>query len=409
MSEDEGFFKSYELTQVKLPESIVPKCGACGLYKTCRSPKMPYSGKGKKKILIVAEAPGEEEDRQGLQLVGKSGSYLSSVLKKLGVDMRKDCWLTNAVICRPPENELKDNKIIDYCRPNLINTIKKLKPTTVIVLGGVAVKSLMYYAWSKDVDREVTRWTGWTIPSQTINAWICPTWHPAYLLRMESRVLEASFRKHLKKAITLSTNNPWPEGPPNYREQIELLYDKKSINKFLNGITSGIIAFDYETNMLKPDNKEARIISCSICWNGKRTVAFPLLPGVKQPLRDLLGNGEVLKIAQNMKFEDRWTRKVLGVQVKGWRWDTMLGTHILDCRTDITGLKFMSFIVTGQPRYDANVEAFLKDSASANTPNRVDQIPLEELLIYNGMDSLLEFILADQQMSSMGLFMIPPK
>lgn len=409
MSEDEGFFKSYELTQVKLPESIVPKCGACGLYKTCRSPKMPYSGKGKKKILIVAEAPGEEEDRQGLQLVGKSGSYLSSVLKKLGVDMRKDCWLTNAVICRPPENELKDNKIIDYCRPNLINTIKKLKPTTVIVLGGVAVKSLMYYAWSKDVDREVTRWTGWTIPSQAINAWICPTWHPAYLLRMESRTLEASFRKHLKKAITLSTNNPWPEGPPNYREQIELLYDKKSINKFLNGITSGIIAFDYETNMLKPDNKEARIISCSICWNGKRTVAFPLLPGVKQPLRDLLGNGEVLKIAQNMKFEDRWTRKVLGVQVKGWRWDTMLGTHILDCRTDITGLKFMSFIVTGQPRYDANVEAFLKDSASANTPNRVDQIPLEELLIYNGMDSLLEFILADQQMSSMGLFMIPPK
>ena len=409
MSEDEGFFKSYELTQVKLPESIVPKCGACGLYKTCRSPKMPYSGKGKKKILIVAEAPGEEEDRQGLQLVGKSGSYLSSVLKKLGVDMRKDCWLTNAVICRPPDNELKDNKIIDYCRPNLINTIKKLKPTTVIVLGGVAVKSLMYHVWSKDVDREVTRWTGWTIPSQTINAWICPTWHPAYLLRMESRVLEASFRKHLKKAITLSTNNPWPEGPPNYREQIELLYDKKSINKFLNGITSGIIAFDYETNMLKPDNKEARIISCSICWNGKRTVAFPLLPGVKQPLRDLLGNGEVLKIAQNMKFEDRWTRKVLGVQVKGWRWDTMLGTHILDCRTDITGLKFMSFIVTGQPRYDANVEAFLKDSASANTPNRVDQIPLEELLIYNGMDSLLEFILADQQMSSMGLFMIPPK
>ena len=62
---------------------------------------MPVSGEGRKGVLIVAEAPGYNEDQQGVQLVGNAGQELTRLLFNIGVRMRRDCWLTNSVICRP--------------------------------------------------------------------------------------------------------------------------------------------------------------------------------------------------------------------------------------------------------------------------------------------------------------------
>lgn len=154
-----GFFPASMLLETKAPTSLVPKCGACGLYKTCNTPKMEPSGAGRKRILILAEAPGETEDAKGIQLCGKSGTYLSDTLKGLGVSMRKDCWLTNAIICRPPDNETPDDKKIEWCRPNLTKTIKELQPDIIIPLGGVAVKSLIGSIWKEDVG-PISRWVG---------------------------------------------------------------------------------------------------------------------------------------------------------------------------------------------------------------------------------------------------------
>src|SRR5688572_528647 len=85
----------------------IPKCGACGLLKGCKSPKMPVSGKGAKGILIIGEAPGRDEDIQGRPFVGATGEKLETTLRKLGVEMRRDCWLTNALICRPKANVIE--------------------------------------------------------------------------------------------------------------------------------------------------------------------------------------------------------------------------------------------------------------------------------------------------------------
>ncbi len=96
----DGFFSASEFTS-KPDTFILPQCGRCKLYKGCLSPKMPYYGKGRKNILIVAESPGGMEDAQGRPLVGRVGKFLRETLQKFSIDLDRDCWVTNSLICRP--------------------------------------------------------------------------------------------------------------------------------------------------------------------------------------------------------------------------------------------------------------------------------------------------------------------
>lgn len=408
MSKPKGFFSPAALTMAEPEQSLIPKCGACGLFKDCESPKMPPSGKGKRRVLIVAEAPGREEDREGVQLVGKAGNFLEQTLRSLGINMREDCWLTNALICHPKDNKIKDKKAVGYCRPNLLKTISKLKPDVIIPLGRAAVQSIAAHAYGGEIGA-IERWVGWQCPSIRLNAYVCPTWHPSYLLREESKILEGFFTRHLKEAFDLK-GKPYKK-VPNYKEQITLEYDAANAAAWLDTITSGVIAFDYECNMLKPESDKAKIVCASVCWNGERTLAFPWHGKAIKAMKRLLGDKSVFKTAQNMKYEDRWTRAILGVEVRGWRWDTLVGSHLLDCRQDISSLKFMAFTYLGQPRYDKHIEPFLKSEGMdqlGNAENKIHLIPLKQLLIYSGLDSLLQYLIAEKQTVKMGTSLIPP-
>lgn len=396
---DCGFFSS-EIISSKHPISSIPRCGVCKLCRDCTSPKMKPTGKGKKKILVVAEAPGEQEDSEGIQLVGKSGKKFREILSKLGVDLDRDCWKTNSIICHPEGNKTPTDEQIDSCRPNLLRTIKELNPHTIILLGGIAVKSLIGYLWRGDEDTGgITRWVGWTIPSQELNAWVVPNFHPAFLLRTNDPVLELWFTRYLRRAISLG-KPPWPDrsAVPDYGKQIKKFYDSDEAARWLRCVfqAGGMVAFDYETDRLKPDHKESKIISCAVCWEGKETGAFLWRGAAVQAMSEILLSEKIRKIAANMKFEERWTRAVLGHHVWGWEWDTMLAAHGLDHRSGITGVKFQSFVQLGQSAYDAKIHPYL-ESKNSNTPNRIHQVHVEDLLQYNGMDAILEWHLFCRQ------------
>lgn len=394
-----GFFHPTELNVSKAPEPQTARCGACGLLKKCQTPKMPVAGRGKKGILIVGEAPGETEDIQGTPFVGVSGRYLRDTLADLGVETAKDCWLTNALICRPPANKTPDDKRIAYCRPNLLNTIKELQPTIIILLGGVAVKSLISYLWH-DEPGGITRWVGWQIPSQKFNAWVCPTYHPAYLLRENNPVLEMYFRDHLKQALRLE-DRPWQE-IPDYPSQVERIINVSEASEAIQDmVSSPLVAFDYETDRLKPDRQDAEIVCCSLS-NGTRTIAYPWHGKTIAATKELLLSPSK-KIASNFKFEERWTLAKLGIQVKNWLWDTMLAAHVIDNRKDISGLKFQAFVYLGIGAYEETVAPYLKSKEDgANSRNRVKEVDLDTLLLYCGLDSLLEWQVAQRQMAYLG-------
>ncbi len=379
---------------------LAARCGACKLCRGCRSPKMTVSGEGRRRMLVVAEAPGEDEDEQGTQLVGRVGKHFRKLLKERGVDLDWDCWRTNALACRPKDNTTPTDAQIEYCRPNVVQAVERLKPVSVLLLGKSAVESVVGYLWRRGEGvGTIGRWVGWRIPCRRWNAWLCPTWHPSYLLRENDRVLDLWFGRHLDAALAADAP-PWPDGPPKH--DVECIYESGRAAKIVRGMVErgGPVAFDYETDRLKPDAGDSHIVSCAVCWRGKKTIAFPWHGEAVCAMDDLLSDPKVKKYGANIKFEERWTMKALGHGVAGWEWDTMLASHVLDCRRGITGLKFGAFTRLGVEPYDADVSPFLK-AASGNERNRIGEADLASVLKYNGFDALYTYQIAEQQMGEM--------
>lgn len=658
-----GFFTQSEMAASKPPVSRIPKCGSCGLWKLCKSPKMSVSGKGQKKILIVGEAPGENEDKENRQFCGVTGRKLEAALASVGINMRRDCWLTNSLICRPPKNAAPTSNQIDYCntldapiwmadlsfkplgdvkvgdkvvgwtrikvegkvgirskrklvratvtdvrrrianvvaiqfesgkvirctadhkwlagkhtwmnnkeyfkpasvgeflnkvvepveelpsdlsyhagyigamldaeghcelkktqktgkiyiaqsvsknpqvcdqirssltqlgldhnwiqlakkyapevmgavikggidtevkllnwckpakwskrlkkqitkrtnfmrrdkvvsitpcgkeevacltttsgnyiawgyaskncRPNLIRTIEDLKPEIIILVGGAAIESLISWVWKDKVGR-VERWIGWHIPSQKLNAWICPIWHPSFVSRTEHEgkhpEVPIIWREHLRQIGKLS-GRPW-DVVPNYKKQVRIILEADEAVKEIEKIiaTGGYAAFDYETNTLKPEWEEARIVCCSICQNGDNTISFPWSGAVVEPMRRFV-RSPIKKIASNLKFEDRWSVRFLRSAVRKWFWCTMLGGHISDNRRGISSIKFQSFVWLGADSYNDHIVEQLKAKGESKVNNVIREVEIGQLLTYCGLDSLLEYHTCFKQRKAM--------
>jgi uracil-DNA glycosylase family 4 len=390
-----GFFSGSTLsTKTKIPS--ISHCGLCGRYKYCRSPKMKVAGQGSRKILVVGEAPGQTEDMEGKPFVGKAGKRLKYHLGKIGINLYKDCWITNACTCAEKENRTPSDSEIEACRPNLINTIKKYNPNCILLLGKVPFQSLLSHLWKENVG-SVGRWVGYSIPCQSLNKWIITTYHPSYVMRMDNELLNRIFEKHL--SLLLNKNSvPWRK-VPDYKNEVELVKPSsaaKIIEHFIE--KGGRAAFDYETNILKPDKEGSKIVTCSICWANKRTIAYPMENEAVEATDKFL-KSPIKKIASNIKFEERWTRAIFKHRVNSWFWDTMLASHIIDNRPDITSLKFQAFSLLGMEDYNYHLESLLKETQ--NGFNRIHDIDMKDLLLYNGLDSLLEYKIAMLQRKQM--------
>jgi len=373
------------------------RCGHCGLCKNCDFPKMTVTGKGRAGVLVITEYPGREEDRKNRQLVGPAGQMLRRCLREIDVDLDQDCWKTSAVICCP-ESKPSHDQVMD-CRSNLLKTIRELNPRMILAMGSLSVSSLMGWLW-KEKPGGMEQWAGWRIPSQQLNAWVCPVFCPSYVRSYEEksekqktknkergRVVSIMFREHLEQAFALR-DRPWKK-VPEYEKQVRIEMDggkaAKAIELLVYSQLDVPVAFDFETNMLKPESHRAEIVSCSLS-NGEETIAFPIVSETRRAVVEFL-QSSVPKIAHNLKFEDRWSRSMLETLVRGWFWCTMQTAHVLDNRRGISGLKFQSFVRLGQPLYDESVGPYLE--GGSNTPNRIRQASMRDLLLYNGLDSLL--------------------
>lgn len=351
----------------------------------------------------MAEAPGKEEDRLGTQLVGPSGQRLRESLDRIGIDLDEDCWKINAVNCH--SGQTPTDRQVEQCRPTVLRAIRELDPATIVLLGERAVKSVIGHLWKSDVGA-IGRWVGWRIPSRKPNAWICPTWHPSYLLRQKSPVTDVLFDEHLEAAFH-SLGPPWGE-PPDWIRDVRVIHDKTMAVEAIREAAKsavGPVAFDYETNALKPEADGAEIVCCSVAYrtgeDGVKAIAYPFTGPAREATAEILFS-DIPKVAANLKFEERWTKKVFGRGVRNWHWDTMVASHVLDNRPGITGLKFQSFVRFGQPEYNAKVAPYLKADGGM-TRNRIHMVNGDDLLLYNGMDSLLELRLAESQRREMGI------
>jgi uracil-DNA glycosylase family 4 len=376
---------------------------------------MPVSGKGKKNVLILGEGPGKNEDKRGIQFCGTAGETLIKLLQSINIRMRRDCRITNAVICHPKDkhgnNRKPTAKEIGFCLPNLQKTIQQYQPTVIIPMGGPAIQAINKIAWKPDFKLQgkggVGNWTGWKIPSVKLNAWICPTYHPSFLSRSEgegeeesrSPALELHMHRHLKAAFKKRFHRPWRDGfHPEYERAIKVLNDTDHAAEQVRiWMEEGKpLAFDYETTCKKPDGRYAEILCCSVS-DGERSIAFPWVGRVIGAMKRLITSGVPL-IAANLSFENRWSMKFLGAEVKKFYWDCVAGSHWQDCRVGVNGVKFQTYVQLGVADYDYLIDPFkTAEDDDGNAPNRLKEVDLQELMKYNALDSLFEWILTVKQ------------
>lgn len=398
-----GFFSQGEL----VPKRPISKgCSSCGLSKKCLNPKMSFSGQGEKKVLIVGESPGKLDDYRNSYFQGESGAYLRNVLDCIGVDLEKDCWCYNAVQCYSEKTPTVRH--ISACRTRVWKTVEELGPKVIILLGRIPLYSFIGHRWKKDVGT-VEKWRGFFIPDRDLHTWLCPVFHPSYLLKQkELDVSHLFYKQDLQRAFE-QVDVPLPTFPLE-KDCVEItLSEKKAIRwmDHLLGKSPEYVAFDYETTGLKPHKKGHRIVCVSFADSVDHAFAFPITEGVIPHVQTFLKRKIIGKIASNLKFEECWSRVHMVTSVRNWVWDTMQCAHVLDNRPGITSIKFQALVRYGLFDYDSHIEGFLRseNEKDGNAFNRIDKVDMRELLMYCGIDSLLEYRVAHDQMQEIGYAM----
>ncbi len=153
----------------------VQACEACGLSGS-RSQTVFGSGPERSDWLFVGEAPGQQEDRQGLPFVGRAGSLLTQMLLALG-QPREQVYISNTLKCRPPGNRDPMPDELAACEPFLLRQIEFLQPKVIVALGRISAQALL------KTEQPLGRMRGQVYRYGPDNIPLIVTYHPAYLLR----------------------------------------------------------------------------------------------------------------------------------------------------------------------------------------------------------------------------------
>ena len=117
-------------------------CRRCGLARQ-RTNTVFGAGNVDAPLVVIGEAPGAEEDAQGLPFVGRAGALLDDMLKAIGLDRKKDVFITNVLKCRPPDNRSPESSEILACNPVLRKQIEILRPRALLLLGRSAAHTVL--------------------------------------------------------------------------------------------------------------------------------------------------------------------------------------------------------------------------------------------------------------------------
>jgi len=157
----------------------VLSCDMCGL-SAARRQAVFGTGAPSASWLVVGEAPGEQEDRQGLPFVGRSGQLLDAMLATVGSNRATNTYIANVIKCRPPGNRNPKPEEIAACSPYLMRQIALLKPARILVMGRFAAQTLL------NTDAPLAKLRGRLHTLKTEGGDEIPvvvSYHPAYLLR----------------------------------------------------------------------------------------------------------------------------------------------------------------------------------------------------------------------------------
>jgi uracil-DNA glycosylase family 4 len=153
----------------------VAVCRKCQLHQG-RTQTVFGTGNESAEWMIIGEAPGAEEDRQGEPFVGRAGKLLTSMLQSIGLD-RKQVFIANILKCRPPNNRDPEPSEVAACEDYLRKQILLVRPKIILAVGRIAAQNLL------KIDTPIGKMRGQRYEYTALNIPVIVTYHPAYLLR----------------------------------------------------------------------------------------------------------------------------------------------------------------------------------------------------------------------------------
>jgi len=155
-------------------------CRNCQLWEK-RTNAVPGEGVLQPLVMVIGEAPGEDEDRHGRPFVGRAGQLLDKMLDSIGLSRKTNCFIANVVKCRPPFNRDPYPEETSACAHFLEHQITLLKPKFILVVGRIAAQSLL--KTTESIGKIRGKFTELEVGETKIP--LIATYHPAALLRNE--------------------------------------------------------------------------------------------------------------------------------------------------------------------------------------------------------------------------------
>lgn len=323
-------------------------CSSCVGWKWSKHEYVPASGSGDNGVLVIAEAAGEHETKEGMPLVGKAGYYLWQHLLRAGIS-REGFRLHNVLSCRPPNNKLSkmpyELEVIQTCSPLLDATIEDMRGRcaksgrtfVIITLGRIAFKRIM----GVDDKHPIMRADYLSYPfwHDAYGAWVYAADHPSYLMRGNNHllpVLQFAFRRGLEvaeKGLTLVTPNYLLDPSPSTFSQWVQDYEKV----IASNLDHTFLSYDIETPMKqgKDEEKVSRewdddytILRCAFAYKENEAVSVPWQGEYRADLEHLFKLPGI-KVGWNSDNYDL-PRIKAQMEVNGDHLDGMLMWHVLN-------------------------------------------------------------------------------
>jgi uracil-DNA glycosylase family 4 len=387
-------------------------CKVCPLAKLDnKNPDMPASGSDTPIIYVLGEAPGGDEDLEGIQFVGKSGKFLHKYLPPKWQDKVR---YNNVVRTRPYKNETPSTIAIECCRPSVVRDIERTKPKVIFGFGNIPLQWVCGQTG-------ILGWRGRKLPVKigSHTCWYFPMLHPAYILRgaeqggrmdgekVGAEEMERTFKFDMQRALAEIKHLP----PAVVHTPAEVFANIHSISTDMEAVRDAFewamdqeaVGFDYETHRLRPYEEDATILTFSFATNKvgysiayehpEATWTDEELDEIDELLKRFFSS-KVRKYVHHLAFELEWTGVKFGrkyVRTPGWH-DTANQAAIIDERRGTQKPGFFSLDVLVLQYFGFN----LKKLSSVDR-KKLRETPLPTVLLYNGGDARYHFCLGEVQ------------
>lgn len=344
------------------------------------------------KIVIVGEAPGKDEEREGIPFCGASGKLLDRWLTEVGI-RRSDCYVTNVVKYRPPDNNLRKLRdighSIDEGIPQLWQEIGEINPNVILALGNLSLKALTGKGTGFS---GILNYRGSILPSLNLDSKVVATIHPAAFLHEsgDGKGAMKYLMRHIVKfdLIRLKEQSLFKKYSPPVRN-LEVVKSPVTLQRFFDQYKDHtIVSVDIETLYGVPicigfAFNEWHGISVPLLdimsWQNVEGIARHQLAIMWKMIAEFLARPDIKVIGQNFKFDHSKLEDCLGMRVKNVYCDVMMLAHSLHCELQ-KSQGFLASLYTEEPYYKDEGKEFnwKKDK-------------VDRLLLYNAKDCCVAF------------------